>query len=193
MKPCPGERVETFSAPGAHLGTVHRRWRAHVAAAIAATATTAARIRRWRDGMRLARLGFISADVAVAARLPPPSGEVLEERVLLITVRVPTFKMPPPANEPLLLEWVLFVTSKVLLLTMPPPKAAVLDAMVLSVTVSVPEFSMPPPRQPPPQFPLATVSPCMVAETPPSIRSTRTAFPPLIVTLADPGPAIVSA
>ena len=60
--------------------------------------------------------------------MPPPSAPtgkrppaLLPEKVLLVTVSVPTLAMPPPPMPALLPEKVLLVTVSVPPLEMPPP------------------------------------------------------------------------
>src|SRR5437016_2611011 len=85
-----------------------------------------------------------------ALQMAPPRGELLPEKVLLVTLpRMPTFMMAPPAPPPssvaLLPEKVLLLTVRMvptMLLKMAPPKGALLPEKVLLVTVSVPTLLM---------------------------------------------------
>src|SRR6516162_4830244 len=101
--------------------------------------------------------------------LPPPTAE-LPDRVLLLTVSVPTLlKMPPRSPE--LPARVLLLTVSVPPLTMPPPTpaptfglgtVAELPDRVLPVTVAVPaleKMHKPPPIPPPSKKPLTPAGP----------------------------------
>ena len=112
-------------------------------------------------------------------QMPPPASlALLPEKVLLVTVTVPSWirmapPLPPqgtPAQEPrwaLLPEKVLLVTVSVPLrmLRMPPPSNAVLPEKVLLVTVPVPPSLL----IPPPPFALLPVKVLLMTVSVPSL------------------------
>ena len=95
------------------------------------------------------RMVLASVNVPLALAMPPPGSPVdaLPEMVLLVAVRVPVFRIPPPPEDELP-ETVLLVNVSVPPFRMPPPALpAKLPEMVLPITVNLPPlFRMPPPE-----------------------------------------------
>lgn len=86
-------------------------------------------------------------------RMPPPLpvSATFLVMVLLVRVRVPPLKMPPPVSA------VLPLTVLLVMVSVPPPLPAVLPLTVLLVMVSVPLLKMPPPANPADVLPLTVL------------------------------------
>ena len=108
--------------------------------------------------------------------IPPPAAwAVLPEKVLLVTVSVPTLAIPPPVPREILPEKVLLATVSVPLLAIPLPSSDELPEKVLLVTVNVPPLRIPPPGSVI-SFPAVITRPLSAAVTPVLILKTCTAL-----------------
>ena len=86
-----------------------------------------------------------------AERIPPPFPPVLPAIVLLtiVSVRARPLSIAPPSPAAVLPDKVLLMTVAIpSLATAPPSPVLVLPLSVITVSVKVPLFSMPPPRAP---------------------------------------------
>src|SRR5436190_2417231 len=127
---------------------------------------------------------------------PPTDGTTLPDRMLPLTVSVPSLWIAPPWPAELL-DRVQLLTISVPSLWMPPPSwRAELPDRVLPLTVSVPWLRMPPPSPngaTPLATPLLIVRPLTVTDPALVTSNTREVLLPLTVTVSGPapGPAMV--
>src|SRR5207247_112786 len=121
-----------------------------------------------------ARMLLTSVTLAGAPYIaPPPKVALLAEKLLLVTVVVPPFKMAPPPKVPWLPEKLLLVTIRVPMapFTIAPPLGELLPEKVLLVTIRVPRMLlMAPPTRARPlamvRFSTVNVTPGEVSENP---------------------------